>query len=186
MENKPVTQATVVFLLSEEGHLCLARKKQPIHHASGEIVYSLETFNGYGGKREPEDRSLLHTAVRELLDESSVVAHKEDLELVARVHFHTPDKKTGEHIPFMDVSFFMLRTWKGEPREGSEMGPPEWFTPNADERFCKMPYGDMMPADKHILRRVFEGVRAVYQVKLYGKEEKPNITVLDEPLVVPK
>jgi hypothetical protein len=174
-------KATVVFLISDSGRICLARKKQAIHHDSGEdIGYSLGMHNGYGGKMEPLDGSITHTALVELAGESRVLAKAEDLDLSLKAYFWKPNKQTGEMMPFMEVSFFFLSEWEGEPQEGKEMGPPEWFNPE------DVPYGNMMPADKEILRRMFAGEKGVLEVRLPGKDLPPEISVLNEPLFVPE
>lgn len=179
---RPDTKATVVLLADERGRICLARKKQAIHHdkekGGRDISYSLSTYNGYGGKKEDRDETILHTAIRELFDESSVVARIEDLELLGRVYFYVPDKEQGGHLPFMDVFFFAVREWSGSPREGKEMGPPEFFHEH------EMPYDEMMPADKLFLEPFLKGDRAVYEVKLFGKSSPPEIRKLDEELAI--
>jgi 8-oxo-dGTP pyrophosphatase MutT (NUDIX family) len=179
---KPTVQATVVLLVDKGGRICLARKKQPIHHdydkGGEDIPYSLGTYNGYGGKREPTDASIFQTAIRELAGESGVKAREEDLDLVSRVFFWKPSKETGIMMPFMEVSFFFIHIWEGEPLEGDEMGPPAWFTQD------EVPYRNMMPADKGLFQRIFAGERAVFEVRLPGKDVPPEIIALDEPLLV--
>lgn len=168
----PTVQATVTLPIDWRGRIGLARKKQAIHHDNGEIGYSLGTYNGWGGKREPEDESILHIAKRETEDEGGIKLEVKHLEYVARVYFYVPDGNGG-HVPFMDVSFFFLRTWKGKFQESSEMGPLEWF------RKKKIPFDDMMPADKELFRRIFAGERAVYEVKLNGKRNPPEFRMLE-------
>ena len=172
---KPTQKATVVFLLNKEKRVCLARKKQAIHHQDGAIEYSLSMYNGYGGKMEISDATIYDTAIRELIDESNVSASKENLELVSRVYFYV--KKEEEFIPFMEVSFFFLSIWQGTPVEGSEMGAPLFFP------LDNIPYHQMMPADKQLLEQMFQGERKVYEVKLFGKSIPPIVRVLDEELV---
>ena len=72
----PTVQATVVLMMDKDGRVCLARKKQAIHHEGGAIFYSLGLYNGYGGKMDATDETILDTAVRELFDESGVLAQK--------------------------------------------------------------------------------------------------------------
>ncbi len=175
---KPESQATVVLLRDGLKRVCLARKKQRIHHSVGEIPYSLGVWNGYGGKSESEDDSIFHTAIRELRDESEGVrGNVTDLELVLRVHFYVKDKETSEHIPFMTVSFFFLDRWFGTPAESLEMGPPMFFDRE------DIPYDEMMPADKVLLEKMFAGEKGVYEVKLNGKTSPPEIRELEEVLV---
>lgn len=154
----PTVQATVTLPRDWRGRIGLARKKQAIHHDDGEIGYSLGTYNGWGGKRETED-------------EGGIKLETKHLKYVARVYFYVPDGNGG-HLPFMDVSFFFLRKWKGDFREGPEMGPPEWF------RKKEIPFDDMMPADKELFRRIFAGERAVYEVKLNGKRNPAEFRMI--------
>lgn len=168
-------RATVVFLINNDGSICLARKKQAIHHEGGAIKYSLGMYNGYGGKMEESDETIYHTAIRELHDESSISASIDDLKLVSRVYFYV--KKEENLVPFMDVSFFFLTVWNGDPCETDEMGPPQFFAPH------EIPYSEMMPADKPLMESMISGERKVYQVNLSGKDVQPEVKELDEKLV---
>ncbi len=144
-----LTQATVVFLKSDEGKVCLARKKKPIHHENGEITYSLGTWNGYGGKKEAEDKTIEDTALRELLQESSVSGEKSDLQKCGHVYFFWP--KNESNTADMEVFFYMLSKWKGEVKEGDEMGDPVFFAPE------EIPYNEMMGGDGIIIPKMLKG-----------------------------
>lgn len=174
----PNVQATVALPIDKRGRIGLSRKKQAIHHDSGEISYSLGLYNGYGGKREAVDETIWHTAKREAEDEGKVKIDLKHLHRVARVYFYVPDKERGGHIPFMDVTFFFLKQWEGEFEETSEMGPIEWFGK------YELPEKDMMPADGELLRRIFSGERAEYEVKLNGKHMPYDIRIV-RPLFIP-
>lgn len=173
-------QATVVLLMDEEGRVCLARKKQAIHHdekqGGEDISYSLGLYNGYGGKREPLDPSIVHTALCELAGEARIMADASDLEFVSKTYFWKLSNATSEMMPFMEVFFFVLRRWYGVPQEGKEMGPAEWFFPE------DIPYENMMPADEDIFKSIFAGERNVFEIKLRGKGEAADIDVLDDVL----
>ena len=165
-----MTEATVVFLKNPKGEVCLARKKQAIHDDTGEISYSLGIWNGYGGKREDVDESIEATAIRELFDESSVKAKKGDLKKCGDVSFYL--HKEGKDVLFMDVVFYTLSRYKGEPKEGDEMGYPQFFGVDT------IPYNDMMPADKILLPKMFRGEVVKANVVLYGKDKEPLVTFL--------
>lgn len=169
---KPTVKATVVLLFDNEGRVCLARKKQPIHHDGGEITYSLGMYNGYGGKMEATDATILHTAVRECFDESGVTVSDKDLSLRARVHFFIQKENLFE--AFMEVSFFFAHTWNGDPQEGSEMGSPQFFSQG------EIPYHEMMPADKILFERMLSGERNIYEVKLFGKDAPPSVDIVGD------
>jgi|JI10StandDraft_1071094.scaffolds.fasta_scaffold373710_2 ADP-ribose pyrophosphatase YjhB (NUDIX family) len=166
----PSVQATVVLLMQSNGSVCLARKKQAIHHEDGEISYSLGLYNGYGGKKEMADVTIEDTAIRELFDESGVVAKKEDLKQILRVYFYI--KKEERLIPFMDVSFFLLHIWERGPQEGNEMGEPIFFAQDS------LPYDEMMPADKVLFEKVFRGEKGVYEIVLSDRNSPPNVSLL--------
>lgn len=170
-----VKEATVVLLEDGDGKIALARKKQPIHHDSGAIEYSLGRYNGYGGKKEKEDTTIFATAIRELYDESGVIAREADLTLALRVYFSIKGKNELKE-PFMIVSFFVLRNWEGIPVEGSEMGSPTFFNRES------IPFEEMMPADELLFKKIFAGEYGVYDVYLPGKHEAPVLEKLDEEL----
>lgn len=166
------TQATVVFLRDTEGSICLAQKKKPIHHDAGEITYSLDTWNGYGGKREEEDESIEDTAIRELEQESDVFAEKGNLIPAGHVYFFWPHNETEDAD--MEVHFYFLDVWTGEPKEGNEMGVPQFFSPET------VPYDYMMPGDKVLIPRMSKGEYVEGSLYL-GKKD-----VAGNPLFVPK
>ena len=68
-------KATVILIM-KEGKVLLARKVKKI---------GAGMWNGYGGKSEPSDQSLRHTACRELYEESGmgIIVEPEDLVEVA-------------------------------------------------------------------------------------------------------
>ena len=51
----------------------------------------------------------------------------------------------------MEVWFYFLDIWEGSPYEGSEMGIPQFFTPDT------VPYEDMMPGDKVVILNMIAG-----------------------------
>jgi hypothetical protein len=106
-------------------------------------------WNGYGGKAEPEDVTVAHTAIRELYDESSVRADCVDLIPAGHVLFFW-EGNTGS-IANMDVSFYFLDVFVGDPQESTEMGSPSWFSPD------EIPYDEMMGGDRMLLPRMIAG-----------------------------
>lgn len=167
---KPGVRATVVLLIDKEGRVVLARKKKAIHHDTGEISYSLGLYNGYGGKMEATDETIEGTAIRELYDESGVTGKEEDLEQCARVYFYV--QKEGEDVPFMDVTFYLLKEWSGVPKGGLEMGEPVFFPENG------LPYNEMMPADKILFGKILTGEKGEYNVFLKRKGVEPLVEKL--------
>lgn len=149
MENKTTTKATVVLLRNSNGGICLAQKKKAIHHEAGEITYSLGMWNGYGGKIELEDEDIEDTAIRELVQESGVMASKKDLTKCGVVNFFWPNNET--ETPDMEVHFYFLDKWLENPEEGDEMGEPKFFSPN------DIPYSEMMGGDRFLLPKMING-----------------------------
>src|SRR3989344_1123247 len=112
------TCATVVFLLKEQNNetkFYLAPKKQNVYKNNGEALEASSIWNGYGGKWDISDATILDTAIRELKDESSVEAKKEDLIEVAHVNFFWPGNTTDGRD--MEVTFYLLKKYKGTPME---------------------------------------------------------------------
>ena len=125
--------ATLVFLVGDEG-VCLGMKKRG---------FGTGLWNGYGGKVEANE-DVCTAAIRELQEESGVVANEKNLREVAELNFFLAD---GTHI---FVTVFLLFTWNGEPVETEEM-KPDWF--NVDH----IPYETMWEDDQYWLPRVLAG-----------------------------
>lgn len=159
------TRATVV-VLKKGDQFCLSRKKQSIHHNDGVALSgSFGTYNGYGGKEEPEDGGDMRvTAVRELFAESSVIAQKEDLIEIGRIFFFW--KESSLEKADMEVTFYLLETWTGEPKETAEMGPPEFFS------LSRFPFQLMMPADEFLFSEMLRGKMLYGKVHSWKKKEE--------------
>ena len=170
--------ATVIYLL-KESKICLAQKKRHIHTKDGkELDKSKATWNGYGGKREDEDASIRDTAIRELYDECGVKADLHNLIPAGRLRFFWPDNDS--ETPNMDVYFFFLATWEGEPIETDEMDKPIFFTMD------NIPYHEMLPADKIFLPMMLANKKVVADV-FFGKKDEnglPLFVIRDEELLV--
>ncbi len=134
-------KATVVFLL-REGKILLARKMKKI--GAGKR-------NGYGGRSEPTDQSIRHTACRELFEESGegVVVMPENLICESLVDFYFFDNYTDE--PNWSVMFYLAEKFNSEAKSTDEMSDPQWFDIGA------IPYEEMLPADKTILEKLLAG-----------------------------
>lgn len=162
--------ATVVFLRDEQGRICLAPKKGNIHKG-GEELKNSQKWNGYGGKQE-EGETIFEAAIRELKDESSVRGKEKDLEFAAHISFFWPGNETDKAD--MAVYFFFLSIFEGHPKEGDEMGAPQFFSL---EEIMEL---DMMPADKLFLPKLLAGEKLVWHVHLGKKTEDGSIYFEDK------
>lgn len=147
---KTSTLATVVFLKDKEGKICLARKKKTIHDEHGEISYSLGTYNGYGGKKDKDDITIEDAATREVDEEAGIKSKKEDLKYCGKIFFFWPNNK-DKIVADMEVLFYVLEKYEGNPKEGNEMGEPQFF------EVKNIPYNEMMNGDKLFLPKMLNG-----------------------------
>ena len=115
-------------------------------------------LNGYGGGVE-EGETEKQSMVRELREESQVVASEENLEKVAIIDFH--NMKSDGEVFVCRVHVYFLRDWEGEFEETDEMLQPTWYKKSA------VPYERMMLADRFWVPPVIEGRKVVGKAK-YG------------------
>lgn len=98
--------------------------------------FGVSKWNGFGGKIEAGENSC-NCAVRELREETGLIARGEDLELVGFLDFHFSASPDLDHIGFV----YFLRQWQGTVQETEEM-EPQWFDPAA------LPYDEMWKGDR--------------------------------------
>lgn len=96
-------------------------------------------WNGWGGVQEP-DETVQEAAVRELREESGLIANIEDLEYVGKVTFNNLEDRVKFKV-LMHV--FVLCRWVGvlEPNL-SEMREPKFWS------VVSLPFDQMMPSDR--------------------------------------
>lgn len=137
---KTMQKATVIFLV-RDGTVLLAVKKKKV--GKGRL-------NGFGGKPD-EGETLRACAVRELFEESGegIVVEEKDLIPRARIRFFNKERK--KELPNMDVTFYLAKKFKGRGKPTDEMGRPERFA------FDRIPFKQMMPADKFFVPRILRG-----------------------------
>jgi 8-oxo-dGTP pyrophosphatase MutT (NUDIX family) len=121
MEQIKTEIATVVYLVRGDT-MYLSKKKTNVHMSDGKDLKKSAVWNGYGGKSEKTDTSILHTAVRELKEESSVDAKEGDLVNVGELNFYWPGNETANAN--MCVHFYTLKSWVGDPVETETMEAP--------------------------------------------------------------
>ncbi|MFA6515037.1 MAG: NUDIX domain-containing protein [Candidatus Paceibacterota bacterium] len=152
MEEKVLLNASV-SLLVKDNQVLLSLKTKKI---------GAGCWNGYGGGIE-EGETPVQAAVRELKEESSVVALAEDLEKMAIMDFH--NKKSDGTTFICRVYYFIIRKWTGEAKEINEMTNPTFFDKD------NLPYDKMMPADKEYFLLILNGKKVVGKAK-YGPYQK--------------
>src|SRR5687768_15729896 len=124
---------TLVFCVSED-RVLLGMKKRG---------FGAGKWNGYGGKMD-EGEAARAAAVRELREESGLVAEERRLETAALIRFYF----AGECKVLCRV--FILKGPSGEPLETDEMAP-QWFPQE------QLPFDAMWAADHVWLPLIFSG-----------------------------
>jgi 8-oxo-dGTP pyrophosphatase MutT (NUDIX family) len=133
MEEKTLLQGTLIFL-RQRNKVLLAWKTKKI---------CKDKWNGYGGGIE-NGESPREAAVRELEEESWVIADPQDLVKSAIIDFCPPQFICRVHV-------YIVNKWQGVPTASPEMEKPTWFSINA------LPLADMPPADQYWLPLVLAG-----------------------------
>jgi 8-oxo-dGTP diphosphatase/2-hydroxy-dATP diphosphatase len=122
--------------------LCIVYKHPKILLGMKKRGFGKGRWNGFGGKiKDGED--IKEAAIRELKEEAGLDVM--EMEKVGLINFEFVE--SGELI---EVPFFWVKDWNGNPRESDEM-KPEWF--HIDE----IPYELMWPDDKHWMPLFLEG-----------------------------
>lgn len=128
-------KVTLLFCI-KDNQILLGMKK---------INFGTGKWNGYGGKVE-EGETIESAAVRELQEESGLVAKESDIKKHAVLRFYFADK------PMFECHTFITYTWTGEPVESDEM-IPSWHPPS------ELPFHDMWAADAVWLPIILKGER---------------------------
>ena len=157
-------QSTLCFLIKgaqRERELLLAMKK---------IGFGKGKWNGVGGirNRMKGDKTILDTAIRETEEEIRV--KPQEIEKVAILNFNYPYSKEWSQ----DTHVFIVKKWKGEPKESGEMRP-KWFS------LDKIPFNKMWDDDRFWLPLILKGkkIRANFIFKEGGIVIFQNIEVVE-------
>lgn len=137
--------------------------------ARGLKGHSENKWNGYGGKVEPTDPTLLAAAAREFQEESKASVNIKDLNYVARIGYHHKHQVPGLGHPaknlIMDV--FFASKWAGIMRATETMSEPvEWPINN-------LPLEEMFESDQVWLPRILSGQRLSVDIWLEPNSDKP-------------
>ncbi len=113
--------------------LCFCLKDDQVLLAMKKRGFGVGKWNGYGGKVAGIETPKLG-AVRELKEESGLIADESALDQVGLVRFYFEAKQLFEcHV-------FIVRHWLGDLQETEEM-KPRWFSTSS------LPLGEMWVAD---------------------------------------
>jgi len=126
-------QLTTLAIIEDGDRVLLAMKKRG--HGEG-------WYNGYGGKVE-EGETIEKAMVRELKEESGLIAKKFGKRAVLEFFFKGTDKEVETHV-------FEVSEYEGDLIETDEM-VPKWFNKS------DIPYSQMWPADRDWMHLFFEG-----------------------------
>ncbi len=133
-DNTLMKKATITFCVKDD-QVLLAMKK--ISFGSGKL-------NGYGGKIELNETPV-NAAVRELREESGLIADPKDLRQVALINFYF----AGEAI--FECYIFITNKWTGEAIETEEMSLPKYYP------ISNLPFDQMWAADTKWIPLILNG-----------------------------
>lgn len=126
-------------------------------------------YNGFGGKVE-RGESIRQAAVRELYEESGLLASEAALKEAGRLEFIFPGHTGLNH----DVFIFLLQSWQNQPVETSEM-KPFWFC------YQDIPYQSMWADDQYWLPTVLAGKKVCGTVVFKDNgEDVEQVDIRDE------
>ncbi len=159
-QEKVLLQAVLCYLIDGEKVL-LAFKTAKI---------GKDRWNGYGGGIE-EGETPRVAAVRELEEESGLVALPEDLLKVAIVDFHNTTTEGKNFI--CRVHVYTTSRWSGVLKEDKTMIRPTWFEKD------NLPLEKMMPADRFWLPLILSGkkIKAEAHYGPFQKELLQPVTI---------
>ncbi|HTY40041.1 MAG TPA: 8-oxo-dGTP diphosphatase [Candidatus Paceibacterota bacterium] len=150
-------KALTLCLLYEKPRMLLGLKKRG---------FGTGRWNGFGGKVE-KGETIEEAAKREVREECGLEV--ETLEKVGNIDFEF--KGEEEHL---DVHFFRILKYSGEPKETEEMRP-QWFY--VDE----IPFKDMWPDDVYWMPLFFTGKKFKGRILFQGHDTilKNELEVVD-------
>jgi len=124
--------------------LCFCIKDDQVLLAMKTRGFGTGKWNGYGGHIE-EGEGPKAAAVRELKEESGLVADEKDLDQAAVVRFNFGGR------PKIECFVYLVHAWQGEAVESEEMSLPRWYS------IANLPFGEMWAADARWIPLVLSG-----------------------------
>ncbi len=123
--------------------LCFCIKDNRVLLAMKKRGFGSGKWNGYGGKVQTKENPVT-AAVRELEEESGLIANEKDLYQLALIRFYFDGNLVFECF------VYITHSWQGEPNETEEMRP-KWY-PISD-----LPFKEMWVADVKWIPLILNG-----------------------------
>ncbi len=131
--------------------LCFCLKEDQVLLGKKKSGFGKGKWNGYGGKIE-EGESLKDAAIRELEEESRLLASKESLEQVGLARFYVDEDQLFEcHV-------FLIKTWQGKPGRTEEITKHRWFS------ISQLPLKEMLAGDRKWVPLILDGKKLEFEV----------------------
>ncbi|POM62365.1 hypothetical protein PHPALM_28488 [Phytophthora palmivora] len=130
--------------------------------------FGMGKWNGFGGKVEASDISIVAAAAREVREEANVIVKAEDLQSRGTLLFSF---EGGKEV--MEVHVFLTQQFSGEPSESDEM-KPQWYDTT------DIPFKSMWADDSFWLPHVLSGMSVHGHFHFAADED----TLLDHELQV--
>ncbi len=130
--------------------LCYCIKDDQVLLAMKKRGFGSGKWNGYGGKVN-ENENPITAAVRELEEESGLVADEKNLQQVALVQFYFDGN------PIFECFVYTTHTWHNDPIETEEMRP-QWYPISA------LPFVEMWAADVKWIPLILKGEKIEAEV----------------------
>lgn len=149
-----MSKVLTVCLVHEHPRLLLGLKKRGFGEGR---------WNGFGGKVQAGE-TIEEGAKRELMEEAGIEAS--DLEKVGLIEF-----EFDGNPEIMEVHFFRVNGYSGEPAESEEMRP-QWFDVN------EIPFDEMWPDDRYWIPLFLQNKK--FKGKIFFKDQN---TIVNTDLI---
>lgn len=127
----------------KQSTLCFCIKGDQVLLAMKKRGFGFGKWNGYGGKVHKNEHPK-EAAIRELEEESGLVADEKNLQQVGLVRFYFDEN------PISECSVYIIHSWHNEPVETEEMRP-QWYP------LSRLPFQDMWAADALWIPLILQG-----------------------------
>jgi 8-oxo-dGTP pyrophosphatase MutT (NUDIX family) len=154
---------TLIFFTQNEIEVLLALKQKKVGKGKR---------NGYGGRQEPDDKTIRHTACREAKEETNngIICFPENLQPQTVIEFFEFGNTTD--VPDHKVAIYTCSVFTGSAGETKEMTDPQWYDFSLDS-MKPVPYSDMLPGDREFLPKILQ--REIFTGKVWFKENFSGI-----------